>query len=61
MLTGSNPFRGDTGCTTLINQVTQPIPQLNDHLAQFQPLLNLLLAKQPDDRFFINASVFGLY
>ena len=34
-----------------IMHITQPVPALPDALGAFQPLLDRLLAKQPEDRF----------
>lgn len=51
MLTGKNPFRGATMMETLRNHLTIEIPKLNAHFARFQPLVNGMLAFDPDNRF----------
>jgi serine/threonine protein kinase len=51
MLTGKNPYTGQSERETLINQVTMDIPVLNDHLEKYQPLVNRMLAKNRNDRF----------
>ncbi len=51
MLTGKNPFRGENMQDTLINQIKMDVPKLNSHFEQFQPLVDKMLAKNPDERF----------
>lgn len=51
MLVGENPFRGEDDVETIVNQVESPIPTLPRELADLQPLLDRMLAKQPKDRF----------
>lgn len=51
MLTGKNPFRGETMMETLRNHLTIEIPQLNHHFKRFQPVINHMLAFDPDNRF----------
>ena len=51
MLTGEKPFRADNPMTVLYMHRNTPIPKLSAQLATLQPLLDQLLAKEPDDRF----------
>jgi serine/threonine protein kinase len=51
MLTGSVPYTADDSFALAMMHVTAPIPTLPPHLRRFQPLLNKLLDKDPDQRF----------
>jgi eukaryotic-like serine/threonine-protein kinase len=51
MLTGDKPYRADNPMTVLYMHRNTPIPRLDPELAMLQPLLDRLLAKEPDDRF----------
>lgn len=51
MLTGSRPYLGTTAIEVLQQHVSGPVPELPATLAHFQPLLEGMLAKSPDDRF----------
>ena len=51
MLTGDKPYRADNPMTVLYMHRNTPIPKLDPPLALLQPLLDQLLAKEPDDRF----------
>ncbi len=51
MLTGSVPYRADEAVAIAIKHLTAPIPKLPPQFSLFQPLLNKLLAKEPNDRF----------
>jgi tetratricopeptide (TPR) repeat protein len=51
MLTGRNPFRGDSYAQTVANHLHMPPPRLPDSLKNCQPLLDRLLAKDPAERF----------
>ncbi len=51
MLTGVNCFRGSSYTQTVMNHVQMDIPALPAHLRVYQPLLDKMLAKNPDDRF----------
>ncbi|MDA0424720.1 serine/threonine-protein kinase [Stutzerimonas frequens] len=51
MLTGTNPFRASSYPQTVLNHVQMPLPQLPPALAGYQPLLDRMLAKLPDERF----------
>lgn len=51
MLTGTKPFGGDTALAVIIAHRQAPIPRLPAAAAGFQPLIDGLLAKRPEDRF----------
>ena len=51
MLTGNVPYTADDSFALAMMHVTSPIPKLPPHLSRFQPLLNKLLDKDPDERF----------
>lgn len=51
MLTGKRPFTGHSVSELLRAHVIEPIPQLPDYLSRYQPLVEGLLAKDPDERF----------
>ncbi len=51
MLTGSKPYLGATAVEVLQQHVAAPVPVLPPELAQHQPLLEGMLAKQREDRF----------
>jgi|JI10StandDraft_1071094.scaffolds.fasta_scaffold115256_3 serine/threonine protein kinase len=51
MLTGTNLYRGENYTQTVLNHVQMPIPSLPLALRLYQPLLDKMLAKNPDHRF----------
>lgn len=51
MLTGSVPYRAEEAVAIAIKHLTAPIPRLPPQFSLFQPLLNKLLAKDPNDRY----------
>jgi serine/threonine protein kinase len=51
LLLGRVPFHADDSLAVGIMHITQPVPILPESFEPLQPLLNRLLAKQPDDRF----------
>ena len=51
MLAGRKPFRADNAAALVYQHVHAPVPALPKQSRQFQPLLNRLMAKQPDQRF----------
>ncbi|MFO1427710.1 MAG: protein kinase [Steroidobacteraceae bacterium] len=57
MLARKRPFTGDSAMAILQEHVSGPLPQLPDELAGFQPLLERLLAKRPNDRYDTAAEV----
>ena len=50
MLTGEKPFGGDTAMGIIYKHANARIPLLRPRLAKYQALINMLLAKKPDDR-----------
>lgn len=57
MLTGQKPFRSDTAMGIIYLHAQAPIPLLPSRLSQYQALVNMLLAKNPDDRLRSAAEV----
>jgi serine/threonine-protein kinase PpkA len=51
MLTGTRPFVGTTILEILAQHMTAPIPRLPEELADYQALVDGMLAKRPEDRF----------
>ena len=51
MLTGSKPFDGDTAMAVIVRHRQAPIPVLPASMREFQPLIERMLAKRPDERF----------
>lgn len=51
MLTGKRPYTGNSVSDLLRAHITEPVPSLPDYLIKYQPLIDGLLAKDPDDRF----------
>lgn len=50
-LTGRKPFSGTSSVEIAVRHATDPIPQLEGDLAIIQPMLNRLMAKNPEDRY----------
>ena len=50
MLTGKVPFEAEDSVAVAIAHVQDPVPRLPEHLEKYQPLLDKLLAKDPDQR-----------
>lgn len=50
MLAGHRPFEGDAAINIVLKHLQSPIPRLAGKLASFQPLIDLMLAKNRDDR-----------
>jgi serine/threonine protein kinase len=50
MLTGKKAFNGSDPMSILFNHSEAPLPVLPRRLSRHQPLVNLLLAKKPQDR-----------
>ncbi len=57
MLTGNRPFQADTAMGTIFRHAQAPVPLLPSRFASYQMLINLLLAKNPDDRLQSAAEV----
>ncbi len=51
MLTGTNPYRGKGYADTIRNHLEAPTPKFSRSLRKYQPLIDRLLAKPPEDRF----------
>ncbi len=51
MLLRRKPYHGETAIEILQQHVGAPLPQLPAELAGFQPILDKLLAKRPNDRY----------
>lgn len=51
MLTNTMPYQSDQILTVAMMHKTSPIPVLSEDLSIFQPVLNKLLAKDPDQRY----------
>ncbi len=52
MLTGEKPFKAETVFEVVMKHKSAPIPELPEDLSRYQPLLEKMLAKNPDDRFY---------
>ena len=50
MLTGDKPYHADTAMGIIYKHAQAPIPLLSDRLAEYQSLLNMMLAKDPENR-----------
>jgi len=50
MLTGQKPFRADTAMGIIYKHAQAPVPLLRPRYSRYQALLNMMLAKLPDDR-----------
>lgn len=57
MLTGTKPFRADTAMGIIYRHAQAPVPLLPTRLARHQALINMMLAKQPEDRLDSAAEV----
>ena len=51
MLTGSKPYEGSTAMEVILKHARDPIPRLPDHLANYQPAIDKMMAKRPGHRF----------
>ena len=51
MLTGKKPFEGEGAIQIVFKHLNEPIPELPEQLAKYQPLLEKMTAKEPADRF----------
>ena len=50
MLTGAKPFKSGSAMGIIFKHAKAPIPLLPPRLSQYQALINMLLAKDPDNR-----------
>lgn len=51
MLTGQKPYEGTTAMSVILKHAREPIPELPEQLAAYQPAINQMMAKQPGSRF----------
>ncbi|MBK8508819.1 MAG: serine/threonine-protein kinase [Candidatus Competibacter sp.] len=51
MLTGDRPYQGADAFETAMLHIKGPTPVLEEPLSRYQPIINRLLAKNPDHRF----------
>ena len=51
IMVGHPPFRGENSMATVMMHVTEPVPELPETLATFQPFFDRALAKNPENRF----------
>jgi len=51
MLTNERPYTAKSVAQLISMHLNAPIPRLPDNLAKYQPLIDGLLAKDPDERF----------
>jgi DNA-binding response OmpR family regulator len=51
MLVGERPFCGASGTAVAYQHIHEPVPPLPGALSHIQPIVDRLLAKQPDERF----------
>ena len=56
-LAGHKPYRAGDPYTVALMHVTEPLPQLPDELHRLQPLIDRLMAKDPNARF-VNGDAF---
>ncbi len=58
MLMGEPPYTGEDAFSIAYKHVTDPIPTLPPVLAAFQPVIDQLMAKRPQDRFVDAAALY---
>jgi serine/threonine-protein kinase PpkA len=51
MLTGAKPYDGDTAMAVIIQHQQAPVPSLPASLTRYQPCIDKMMAKRPEDRF----------
>jgi serine/threonine-protein kinase PpkA len=51
LLTGRVPYDAESGVAIGIKHITEPVPMLPKHLQVFQPVLEKIMAKDPDKRY----------
>ncbi len=50
MLTGEKPYKGGTAMGIIYKHARAPVPLLPPRLSRYQSLINMMLAKKPEDR-----------
>ena len=61
MLSGKKPFRADSHIETILSHVTDELPPLPPELALYEDALELMTAKDPDDRFSSAGEMLGYF
>jgi len=51
MLTGQKPYEGKTAMSVILKHAREPVPKLPEHLANYQPAIDKMMAKRPGHRF----------
>jgi serine/threonine-protein kinase PpkA len=51
MLTGKKPYEGKTAMSVILKHAREPIPTLPEHLVNYQPAIDKMMAKRPGHRF----------
>ncbi len=51
MLSGEVPFDADSTIAVVFKHITEPVPDLPEQYTKYQPLVNTLLAKEPNARY----------
>jgi tRNA A-37 threonylcarbamoyl transferase component Bud32/CheY-like chemotaxis protein len=59
MLTGAKPYDADNPMAVIFKHAKHPIPRLPEPVAALQPIVDRLLAKEPDERYPSAAAVAG--
>jgi serine/threonine protein kinase len=57
MLTGDKPYHSDTAMGIIYKHAQAPVPLLPARLADYQSLINMMLAKEPENRIQTAAEV----
>jgi serine/threonine-protein kinase PpkA len=59
MLTGRKPYEAGSPVEIVFKHLNEPIPELPEEFAMYQPLLEKMTAKEPEDRFEDAADFLG--
>lgn len=57
LLTGYVPYDAESGVAIGIKHITEPVPMVPKHLRVFQPILEKIMAKDPEKRYQTGAEV----
>jgi serine/threonine protein kinase len=52
LLTGEKPYSGKQAFELMMQHVMAPVPTLPENFSQYQTMIDKMMAKNPDDRFF---------